>query len=41
MKAQMEEQTLAGTVLGRRRTPEAMANVFAFVASDESQLHDR
>ena len=36
MSAQMEEQTLAGTMLGRRGTPEEMANVFAFVASDEA-----
>jgi len=36
MNAQMEKQTLAGTVLGRRGTPEEIANVFAFVASDEA-----
>ncbi len=36
MSAEMEEQTLAGTVLGRRGTPEEIANVFAFVASDEA-----
>lgn len=38
MNAQMEKQTLAGTVLGRRGTPEEMANVFAFVASDEASF---
>jgi NAD(P)-dependent dehydrogenase (short-subunit alcohol dehydrogenase family) len=38
MDAQMEKQTLAGTVLGRRGTPEEMANVFAFVASDEASF---
>ena len=36
MDAKMEEQTVAGTVLGRRGTPEEMANVFCFVASDEA-----
>jgi hypothetical protein len=34
----MEKQTLAGTVLGRRGTPEEMANVFAFAASDEASF---
>jgi len=38
MNAQMEEQTVAGTVLGRRGTPEEMANVFAFLASDEASF---
>jgi NAD(P)-dependent dehydrogenase (short-subunit alcohol dehydrogenase family) len=38
MDAQMEEQTLAGTVLGRRGTPEEVANVFAFVASEEASF---
>jgi NAD(P)-dependent dehydrogenase (short-subunit alcohol dehydrogenase family) len=38
MNAQMEKQTLAGTVLGRRGTPEEMANVFAFLASDEASF---
>ncbi|KRR05844.1 SDR family NAD(P)-dependent oxidoreductase [Bradyrhizobium valentinum] len=38
MDAQMEKQTLAGTVLGRRGTPEEMANVFAFAASDEASF---
>jgi NAD(P)-dependent dehydrogenase (short-subunit alcohol dehydrogenase family) len=38
MNAQMEKQTLAGTVLGRRGTPEEIANVFAFVASDEASF---
>ncbi len=36
MNDMMEQQTLAGTVLGRRGTPEEMANVFAFLASDEA-----
>jgi NAD(P)-dependent dehydrogenase (short-subunit alcohol dehydrogenase family) len=36
MDAQMEKQTIAGTVLGRRGTPEEVANVFAFLASDEA-----
>jgi len=36
MDADMEKQTLGGTVLGRRGTPEEIANVFAFVASDEA-----
>jgi NAD(P)-dependent dehydrogenase (short-subunit alcohol dehydrogenase family) len=38
MDAKMEKQTLAGTVLGRRGTPEEMANVFAFLASDEASI---
>jgi NAD(P)-dependent dehydrogenase (short-subunit alcohol dehydrogenase family) len=38
MDAQMEKQTVAGTVLGRRGTPEEMANVFAFAASDEASF---
>ena len=38
MNAEMEKQTLAGTVLGRRGTPEEMANVFAFAASDEASF---
>jgi NAD(P)-dependent dehydrogenase (short-subunit alcohol dehydrogenase family) len=38
MDEQMEKQTLAGTVLGRRGTPEEMANVFAFAASDEASF---
>lgn len=36
MDAQMEEKTVAGTVFGRRGTPEEIANAFAFVASDEA-----
>lgn len=36
MDEKMEKQTVAGTVLGRRGTPEEMANVFCFVASDEA-----
>jgi NAD(P)-dependent dehydrogenase (short-subunit alcohol dehydrogenase family) len=38
MSAQMEKQTLAGTVFGRRGTPEEIANVFAFIASDEASF---
>jgi NAD(P)-dependent dehydrogenase (short-subunit alcohol dehydrogenase family) len=38
MDAAMEQQTIAGTVLGRRGTPEEMANVFCFVASDEASF---
>jgi NAD(P)-dependent dehydrogenase (short-subunit alcohol dehydrogenase family) len=38
MDADMEKQTLAGTVFGRRGTPEEMANVFAFAASDEASF---
>nr|WP_221962617.1 SDR family oxidoreductase [Rhizobium leguminosarum] len=36
MNEQMEEMTLAGTVLGRRGTPEEIANVYAFLASEEA-----
>ncbi|MEO1987201.1 SDR family NAD(P)-dependent oxidoreductase [Martelella sp.] len=36
MNEQMEKMTLAGTVLGRRGTPEEIANVYAFIASDEA-----
>jgi NAD(P)-dependent dehydrogenase (short-subunit alcohol dehydrogenase family) len=36
MSAKMEQQTVESTVLGRRGTPEEMANVFAFLASDEA-----
>tara|TARA_B100000378_G_scaffold59328_1_gene43891 strand:+ start:2406 stop:3281 length:876 start_codon:yes stop_codon:yes gene_type:complete len=36
MNDQMEKMTLAGTVLGRRGTPEEIANVYAFIASDEA-----
>lgn len=36
MTAQMERQTIQGTVLGRRGTPEEIANVFCFLASDEA-----
>jgi NAD(P)-dependent dehydrogenase (short-subunit alcohol dehydrogenase family) len=38
MNAEMEKQTLAGTVLGRRGTPEEIADVFAFAASDEASF---
>jgi len=34
MDNQMEEQTVAATPMGRRGTPEEVANVFAFLASD-------
>ncbi len=36
MDAKMEKSLLAATPLGRRGTPEEMANVFAFLASDEA-----
>jgi NAD(P)-dependent dehydrogenase (short-subunit alcohol dehydrogenase family) len=36
MNEEMEKMTLAGTVLGRRGTPEEIANVYAFLASDEA-----
>lgn len=36
MDAQMEQQLVQATVLGRRGTPEEMANVFVFLASDEA-----
>ncbi len=36
MDAQMEKQTVNSTALGRRGTPEEMANVYAFLASDEA-----
>lgn len=36
MNAKMEKMTLSATLMGRRGTPEEMANVFAFVASDEA-----
>ncbi|MDW6023625.1 SDR family oxidoreductase [Mesorhizobium sp. BAC0120] len=36
MDEQMEKMTVAGTVLGRRGTPEEIANVYAFLASDEA-----
>lgn len=38
MNVDMEAMTLAGTVLGRRGTPEEMANVYAFLASDEASF---
>lgn len=37
-RARWPRGTLAGTVLGRRGTPEEIANVFAFVASDEASF---
>lgn len=36
MDKQMEQQTIAAVPLGRRGTPEEMANVFAFLASDRA-----
>ena len=36
MDAKMEKSLIAATPLGRRGTPEEMANVYAFLASDEA-----
>lgn len=36
MPAKMEKQLIAATPMGRRGTPEEMANVYAFLASDEA-----
>jgi NAD(P)-dependent dehydrogenase (short-subunit alcohol dehydrogenase family) len=36
MDRQMEKQIIAATPLGRRGTPEEIANVYAFLASDEA-----
>jgi NAD(P)-dependent dehydrogenase (short-subunit alcohol dehydrogenase family) len=36
MTKKMEELTLASTLMGRRGTPEEVANVYAFLASDEA-----
>lgn len=36
MSAEMEKQTTVGTLMGRRGTPEEIANVYLFVASDEA-----
>jgi hypothetical protein len=36
MNSQMEKQTVDGTPMGRRGTPEEVANVYLFVASDEA-----
>jgi NAD(P)-dependent dehydrogenase (short-subunit alcohol dehydrogenase family) len=36
MSKQMEKQLIQATPLGRRGTPEEVANVFAFLASDEA-----
>jgi NAD(P)-dependent dehydrogenase (short-subunit alcohol dehydrogenase family) len=36
MTGKMEESLIAGTLMGRRGTPEEVANVFAFLASDEA-----
>ncbi|GAA4376776.1 SDR family oxidoreductase [Hymenobacter koreensis] len=36
MSAKMEKQTVEGTPMGRRGTPEEVANVYLFLASDEA-----
>ncbi len=36
MSGEMEKSLVSGTVLGRRGTPEEVANIFAFLASDEA-----
>lgn len=36
MNAKMEKQTVEGTPMGRRGTPEEVANVYLFLASDEA-----
>ncbi len=36
MDEEMEKSTTAGTLMGRRGTPEEIANVYLFVASDEA-----
>jgi hypothetical protein len=36
MDAEMEEMTVTAAPMGRRGTPEEMANVCAFLASDEA-----
>ncbi|RTQ49263.1 SDR family oxidoreductase [Hymenobacter gummosus] len=36
MSAKMEKQTVEGTPMGRRGTPEEIANVYLFLASDEA-----
>lgn len=36
MTEKMEESLIKGTVMGRRGTPEEVANIFAFLASDEA-----
>ncbi|WP_394353877.1 SDR family NAD(P)-dependent oxidoreductase [Spirosoma taeanense] len=36
MSPEMEKSTTAGTLMGRRGTPEEIANVYLFVASDEA-----
>ncbi|MCC3157619.1 SDR family oxidoreductase [Hymenobacter sp. 15J16-1T3B] len=38
MDAKMEKQTVEGVPLGRRGTPEEMANVYLFLASDEASF---
>ena len=36
MTAKVEQTTVQATLMGRRGTPEEVANVFAFLASDEA-----
>ncbi|MFD2573831.1 SDR family NAD(P)-dependent oxidoreductase [Spirosoma soli] len=36
MSSEMEKSTTSGTLMGRRGTPEEVANVYLFVASDEA-----
>jgi NAD(P)-dependent dehydrogenase (short-subunit alcohol dehydrogenase family) len=36
MDSDMEDSLISGTLMGRRGTPEEIANVFAFLASDEA-----
>lgn len=36
MSGEMEKALISGTLMGRRGTPEEIANVFAFLASDEA-----
>jgi NAD(P)-dependent dehydrogenase (short-subunit alcohol dehydrogenase family) len=38
MTAQMEKQTVEGVPMGRRGTPEEVANVYLFLASDEASF---
>jgi len=38
MDSEMEKSTTAGTLMGRRGTPEEVANVYLFLASDEASF---
>jgi enoyl-[acyl-carrier-protein] reductase (NADH) len=38
MSAKMEKQIVEGTPMGRRGTPEEVANVYLFLASDEASF---